>query len=74
MRPPGTRGHQLRNGGKQSTNELKTMSEDESNLEMTERQRTVLENEGDLEISDEVQELVADPLEKHNQGDSDTND
>jgi hypothetical protein len=50
------------------------MSEDESNLEMTERQRTVLENEGDLEISDEVQELVADPLEKHNQGDSDTND
>jgi hypothetical protein len=42
------------------------MSEDESDLDMTERQRTVLENEGDFEISDEIQELVADALEKDN--------
>jgi len=49
------------------------MSEDESDLDMTERQRTVLESEEDLEISDEVQELVADALEKDNEGDSDKN-
>jgi len=48
------------------------MSEDESDLDMTERQRTVLENKGDPEISDEVQELVADASEKDNEEDGDT--